>query len=620
MCGIFAVYSPDGLPQHPETYLRPLRTLAHRGPDDEGHFLNNQVFLGHRRLSILDLSPAGHQPMMSDDRRLALIFNGQIYNWRDIRTELEARGRAFASACDTEVILKAYQEWGTACFARLHGMWAIILWDAATNSLVVSRDRMGQKPLYLYRQGRTWVLSSEIKAILAFAPQAAEVNPLAVYRFVARAWQDFDATTFYKDIVALQPASVTVVRGGEARTDTYWRLHVRPDERMAPGRFRAVFEDAVRRHLQSDVPVAIALSGGIDSGSIAALATRAIDFKQPIHAFSICPPDAPDESPLIEATVRHTGIAHSYVDTGAIDYPSAIAEMIDRHDEPPPKVNHLYQYLLRKEVGRAGYKVILAGEGADEILGGYAKYAPMYLASLLAESRRAEARAFMHGALDLTGLPPRTLLARAHAYRHTGKGARAVQEHLFGHDLLASGLAFDLDLAFPPSSFPELGEGSERRFMHREMLDRLRLDIPMVLRMEDRNGMAHGVEVRSPFIDHMVIEAAYSFPQHMTMKGGLNKWPLRQAVADVVAPEVLATKSKMRRPGSDRHVVYDHLAGPLADLLSSGMGAGLLHPQALDMLHQENRRRDDNNAFVWFRVFCLLTWLDQLKDRRGRGR
>lgn len=609
MCGFITIYRQDGVSPDGHAAVCALRALAHRGPDDEGVFTDGGVFFGHRRLSILDLSSAGHQPMLSRDGQVALVFNGQIYNYLELKHELNGRGYVFRSTCDTEVLLAAYLAWGESCFERLRGMWAVVIWDKRSQSLVFSRDRIGLKPLYCYQGGGQLILASEIKAILTVDRQAAQLDTLTAFRYLARGWLDFTDNTFFESIRAVPPGTVSVVSNGSLRRRRFWSLRVETDEKRTPDDLRGVFTDTMRRHLQSDVPIAIALSGGVDSGSIACVAAYELGQREKVHGFSICPPDTPAESFWINATVRHAGIRHTYVDSDSVDHASLIDEMIAFHDEPPPKVNHVYQYLLRKAVGEAGYKVLLSGEGADEILGGYARYAPMYIASMLDLGRLDAIAAFVEGAQELTGQTSDQMLAAATQYLRTGLGARIVQESRVGYTLL--NVHQDDAIAFPAFEHPELRGRGKGMDLMREMLDRFRLDMPHVLKIEDRNGMAHGVEVRVPFLDHQMVEFCYGFPVEIYMRGGRNKYALRTAMASVLAPEIDNCRIKMRRPGSESHVVYDKLAPMMRDLLRDPRlrSSGLWVKDIADQFDVDCAARAPHQAFVWFRTYALGRWL-----------
>jgi len=547
--------------------------------------------------------------MLSRNGQVALVFNGQIYNYLELKHELSGSGYVFRSTSDTEVLLAAYLAWGESCFERLRGMWAVVIWDKRSQSLVFSRDRIGLKPLYSYQGEGQLILASEIKAILAIDRQAAQLDALTAYRFLARGWLDFTDHSFFERIRAVPPGTVSVISNGSLRRRRFWSLRVEMDKERTPSDLRDVLTDTVRRHLQSDVPVAIALSGGIDSGSIACAAAHELGQREKVHGFSICPPDTCAESFWINATVRHTGSRHTYVDADSVDYAPIIDEMIAFHDEPPPKVNHVYQYLLRKAVGEAGYKVLLSGEGNDEILGGYARYAPMYIAAMLDLGRLDAVAAFVEGAQEFTGQTPDQMLAAAIRYLRTGFGARTVQEHRFGDSLL-NAPAEDA-IAFPPFIHPELAAEEPGMDLLREMLDRFRLDMPHVLKIEDRNGMAHGVEVRVPFLDHQMVAFCFGFPVEMYMRGGQNKYALRVAMASILPHEINNCHIKMRRPGSESYVVYDKLAPMMRELLRDPrlVSTGLWVKGIADQFDADCAARAPHQAFVWFRTYVFGRWL-----------
>jgi asparagine synthase (glutamine-hydrolysing) len=287
-------------------------------------------------------------------------------------------------------------------------------------------------------------------------------------------------------------------------------------------------------------------------------------------------------------------------------------EMISCLDEPPPKVNHLYQFLLRKWVGQAGYKVMLAGEGADEILGGYTKYVPMYVATLLEEKRHECLESFLKGARELTGKTPEQILQAAQQFLKTGLGARRVQQNVYGESFLTSHYRYNNELAFPPFEYPELSKIKGPNALYKEMRDRFRMDMGMVLKIEDRNGMCRSSEVRSPFLDHVLVETAYRFPQHHYMLNGRNKAPFRDAVKHILTPEVLNMKKKLRRPGSERHVVYENLTNYIRDFFNTQTfkQSEIWNPQLPQMFEADLAARDFHRSFVWFRFYALSRWME----------
>ncbi|MBF0251420.1 MAG: asparagine synthase (glutamine-hydrolyzing), partial [Alphaproteobacteria bacterium] len=515
MCGIFSVFDFKGrLDSGRENAFRAaLRTLSHRGPDDEGWLRTDRHFLGHRRLSIMDLSSAGHQPMVSPCGGVTMVFNGQIYNWKQLRTQLEGLGHVFASQCDTESILLGYLEWGEEIFTKLTGMWAVVLVDERAGKLVVSRDRLGIKPLYEgVGENGELIFASEIKAIRPFVPGADTVDTTVAKRYMARGWLDDVSKTLYTGVRNFPAGCISVWENGVRRDRRFW-THPIPQRRATDIRaMRDLLIEVVDDHTQSDAPLATTLSGGIDSSTINAIMARELGKRTSIHAFSVDAPDIPDESPLIDETVRELGIQHEYICLNHLDYIREIDAMLDVHDEPTFSVGQLNQFMFRKKVHERGYKVLLVGDGADEVLAGYAKIVPMYVSALMDAGLNEQAEQVLHLSSELTGLGHDEAKSRLDLFRRTGVGGRTVQEYRFGYEMFSEAeRPVDARMGFHKThdQIRFLPSGQD---LFQELLDRMIVDIPQILRNEDRNGMAHGIEIRPVFLDHRLIELAWSYP------------------------------------------------------------------------------------------------------------
>lgn len=612
MCGILAAYNPAGPLPAPERFRPAVARLAHRGPDDSGEYSTRGLYFGHRRLAILDLSPLGHQPMLSPDGRVAVIFNGQIYNHLELRRELEAGGYRFKSTCDTETIVAAYEKWGADAIPRLRGMWALAIWDNRDRTLLVSRDRFGIKPLYHHvMEDGTQVFASEIKAILALAnhPPRAELD--VVQRYLARGWIGDVPESLFAGISLLPPASIMVWQDGKLKKqETFWSPPTPTQTRHDVREIYDVFREATAEHLQSDAPVALALSGGIDSTAIACMMAHDLGLGTRVKAFSVRTPDVPDESPLIDRTVALTGIEHEYIDVGAIDFAAAVDAMLLAHDEPTFSVGQMIQLIMRREVARQGYKVLLVGDGADEVFAGYRKVLPLFVHDLLAAGRCEEARRALRGSLDLTQYDLRGQLDRQRQYEQTGIPGRMVQEHRLGYAVFNDAHQPDDTRLFPLRQHPQLQgiAGGER--MYGELLNRISIDFPYVTRNEDRNAMANSLESRPVFMDHRLVETAWTYPFWMFMADGRNKTILRDAMAPILTPEVGAHRTKYVRPGSNRHLMYDYLAEPMRDLLTSQQvrKAGIWRDDLLAQYDADRAIRSRDNAAVWFRFYQFQRW------------
>lgn len=394
MCGIAAVFGKAGKPLDQAILGRMTESLVHRGPDDSGVFVEGAVGLGFRRLAILDLSPAGHQPMLSDDGRFVIVFNGEIYNYVELRQELIGAGYRFRSKSDTEVLLNAYRHWGSDCLAKLNGMWAFIIYDRHNRQAFGSRDRFGVKPLFVHRAREQVLFASEIKAIRASGAYQGGVNWAVASRFLVEGHLDDTDDTFYEDIESI-PRGVAFHLNAEGawKQWDYWNLEQLPVRHVAdpPATFADLFEDAVRLRMRSDVPVGVCLSGGLDSTSIicAAARQRAESHQEdsgPLQAFCYMAKEF-DESQYIRDTIAQTRAQLRELQTSPKDLWQSLRRMLWFQDEPVHTLTPVVGYQLMQLVATSGIRVVLNGQGADETIGGYFSYFGDYWRELLGAGR-----------------------------------------------------------------------------------------------------------------------------------------------------------------------------------------------------------------------------------------
>lgn len=581
MCGITALYepaAPDWLPAAVRTMTRLVR---HRGPDGEGlaYFLPDTAAaavrtdetpagvpgadsarpgavlgFGHRRLAIVDLSPAGHQPMAGPAGRCWITFNGEIYNHVELRAELAALGRTFVSGTDTEVILAAWETWGEGCLARFNGMFAFVLFDRAQRRLFAARDRFGVKPLYLWATPSGGLaLASEIKQFTAHPGWRARLDGQRAYDFLNWGIMDHTAGTLF--------AGVRQLRGGEflaaplaelPRTEPRRWYTLQPAEfagdfAAAGARFRELLDDSVRLRLRADVPVGSCLSGGLDSSAIvctmrAQLGDRAAQLQNTFSAYS----DVArfDERTYIEEVVAATGAGSHTV----IPSPDVLLAELDtltwHQDEPFGSTSIFAQWCVFRLARDRGVTVMLDGQGADEALGGYHGYFGPRLAGLLRQGRWLRFR------------------REAAAIRELHGQSRAAQAKLLANELLGAGLADRLRLlagrtvnapdfldlcrlgAVPAS--PHLGSVDLRdpvRSLGRAQLTALNL--PMLLHWEDRDSMAHGIEARLPFLDYRLVECCLGLPEDFKLSDGWTKRVLREGLRGRLPERVRLRRDKL---------------------------------------------------------------------------
>ena len=547
MCGIAGFVGPT------IGERAPLQTLAHRGPDDAGwvahapHLNAHAIhaLLLHRRLSILDLSTAGRQPMTTADGRCTIVFNGEIFNYRELREELQKLGCNFHTQTDTEVLLQAYVQWGAACLGKLIGMFALAITDERRSVLFLARDFFGIKPLYYVQSASGFAFASEIKALLDWLPIQRAVEPTRLYEYLRFGRTDHGERTLWRDIYQVPAAhylEVPLDRVERASPVRYWDLpsdgpiDISFDE--ATRRVREMFLQNMRLHLRSDVPVGAALSGGIDSSAIVA-AMRVVAPKSEIHAFSyIADEPAISEEPWVDLLGAHAGAIVHKVRASPDDLLADLDRLIYTQDEPFGSTSIYAQFRVFDLARQHGVKVMLDGQGADEMLAGYRQYVPARLGSLLRQGRLGEAYRFANRAAELPGMRGRLRLWL--------QAGRLLMPALGARWLCPAWLN--------SRWFQERGVelGATRRRCGRDVMrDELcqsvaATSLPMLLRYEDRNSMAASVESRVPFLTPAFAELVLRLPEeHLLAADGTSKNVFRAAMRGIVPDAILQRRDKI---------------------------------------------------------------------------
>lgn len=545
MCGINGIVELEQRAVAPERQRARIaamnRAIAHRGPDDEGSHFAPGVNLGFRRLAILDLSAAGHQPMLSDDGRYALVFNGEIYNHVELAAELRALGHRFASRCDAEVLLKAYQQWGAACLRRFNGMWAFAIWDARERRLFAARDRFGVKPFVYTQRGGEFVFSSEMAGLRAALP-LHEANLGKLHEYLAWGYRRNDGETFFDGVHELPPAHQLVVADGRVRQERWWQLdEARPEELSRTStaereeQLRQTLADAVRLRLRSDVPVALLQSGGLDSSIIAVLVNEARaaagEGAAPVSAFTaVYPGQVQDESAAVHELMRHCPQLRSVClapDAGemAAQLPGFVAAM----QEPVASTTVYAHWFLMRAVREQGIKVMLNGQGADEAMAGYGRYLSGYRLLDLWQSAPWRVPAEMAAVRSLTGQGLGAQLAQT-AKAVLGRRAAAAWRGRFseGSVPLLAPAFHAAHAARLPAGLMRWRADNLRTHLRRQLL----VDgFNQILHYEDQSAMSQGIEMRSPFVDYRFMQLAFALPDEERFSLGITKRLLRQAFA-----------------------------------------------------------------------------------------
>ncbi|HXO60822.1 MAG TPA: asparagine synthase (glutamine-hydrolyzing) [Candidatus Acidoferrales bacterium] len=610
LCGITGFTSKNWEP--PQGRIRAATsTLIHRGPDQSGVFESRLFSMGATRLKIIDLH-GGDQPILSEDGGTGIVFNGEIYNHLELRRELEERGHRFTSHSDTETVLHAFLEWDKECFSRLRGMFAIALWNKSEKRIVLARDRLGIKPLYISRQGEDVFFGSELKAIFAHPEIERHISleGLDCYlslNYVPCPW------TLVDGIEKLPPGYWLEWRDGQVTSDSYWRLPFGPSKHWtldsAKDELDGLMQSALREHLLSDVPLGVWLSGGIDSSAILHYAAQASSSQ--LKTFSISFRGRSfDETKYIRQVANSYGTDHHEMDLPPeTNLRGAIEEFAYYADEPTADAGALPVWFLSK-LSKTRTTVALSGEGADELFGGYLTYRANHLAryarAVPAMARRVALAAVRQWPVsdEKIGLEYKLQRFLEGSLLHPGRA------HTYWNGTFSDAEKAALVRAPLPLSLNQILEELLRLPANKDALaaflwlDQKYYLADDILTKSDRMSMAHSLEVRPPFLDHRIVEFAASLPADLKIRGSQQKFILRQLMRDKLPPTVL-TRAKI---GFDIPA-HDWLRGPLRDLLVDTLQAGAAEHAELfnsEILLKSVRLHLERKANIGYHLWGLL--------------
>lgn len=550
-------------------------TIAHRGPDADGLWAALGVGLAHRRLSIVGVQD-GQQPMRSSDDSVVIAYNGEVFNFVELRADLERRGHAFWTSSDTEVILHLYLEYGPDCVQYLNGDFAFALWDKARQRLMLARDRIGVRPLFYTEHQGALYFASEIKALLAVPGIEAQLDPLALDE-IFTLWAPVAPRTGFRNIAELPPAHIMLVDGNSRRIEPYWSLHypengdaydTRPEAEIAE-ELMEMLDDATRIRMRADVPVGAYLSGGLDSSITAALAAR--HTPRQLSTFSVSFESAEhDESRFQQSMVAALGTSHADVRCGALDIADCFPKVIAHTERPLVRTAPAPLYLLSGLVRERGLKVVLTGEGADEVFAGYDIFKEDKIRRFNARQKGSRFRPLLYKRLYpyLPNLQRQTAesLAAFFGVKPDGDAdplashrprmrATAAAKQFFSGDLRGMLAGYDAAEAVVgqlPQAFARWHPQHQAQYLEARFL----LPGYILSSQGDRMAMAHGVEGRFPFLDHRLIEFSNRLPPQLTLKGLTEKYILRKATAHLLPAEIGSrTKQPYRAPDSQAFAV-----------------------------------------------------------------
>jgi len=616
MCGI-AGFTHDS-PWNSDTVIRAMTSaLTHRGPDQQGYFSSGRIALGAVRLQVLDLND-GAQPWRGPANRNVIVYNGEIYNFRELRRELEDFGHRFHSNCDTEVALAAFRQWDTGCFARFRGMFAMAVWSEPENRLVLARDRMGIKPLYIRRSGSDLIFGSELKALFAHPSVTRQLNHAALEDFLALNYVPAPHTLI-QGIEKLPSGSYLEWRNGQTRLTHWWNPQCGPDHRLreadAAEELDGLLRNAVREHLVSDVPLGVWASGGIDSSALVHYAAEA--GGPPLNTFSVAFENKScDERVWFRDIARRYGTIHHEIElTSETDLTDAIREMAWFSDEPGADAGALPVWYLSK-LSRKHVTVALSGEGGDELFGGYMTYRADSLARPLRLAPRAVRRTALRAAKSLLPVS-NAKIGFEYKLKRWLEGSLLSPDdaHLFWNGSFSrldrQRLLNNCSGFMPGRLCTELPDASTVGFVNRYMMcDQKYYLQDNLLYKVDRMSMAHSLEVRPPFLDHRIVEFAARLPEHLKIRGSRQKIVLKRALRGKLPDSVL----NRRKSGLDIPA-HEWFRGPLLPLLqdtvthSALLASGLFDPQRALALIRDHKEKRINAGFQLWGLMTLFLWL-----------
>jgi len=600
MCGIAGIINFNQAPVNKKDLERMINVIKYRGPDDEGYYLKNNVGLGHCRLSILDLSKAGHQPMGNETDTIWIAYNGEIYNYLELKEKLKKRGHIFRSNTDTEVIIHLYEEWGEEGFGKMNGDWAFAIFDLKKKKIILSRDRFSVKPLYYTISNNIFYFGSEIKQLLPFLKNK-EPNINVLYKFLKQGLIDFNQETFFKGIFKVKPMEAMIIdlETGGAKKMRYWDYfseEVPNTEEGAIEKFKFLFEDSVKIRLRSDVPLGSLLSGGLDSSSISVVANRLAGGK--INCFSVVSSDKKySEEKFIDILSKERDIRVEKLFLEPKFIWDDLEKVIFHQDEPFGGFSIIAQNKILKEIKkRTNIKVLLSGQGGDEILCGYRKFFFFYLKEELKKGHIFNVFKNTFFSLFYRTILWQLSLSEAKRY------LPYFQRHGDPIDDILK-IKNTLEPIWQSKSLKE-----------RQILDINRYSVPALTHYEDRNSMGLGLEIRLPFLDYRLVNFTLNTPSSLKIKNGWTKYILRKSIKEL-PPKIAWRRDKQGFINPEEKWLRHDFKDRIIDLFKESQldKMGIIDKNKLLEIYEKFLREDkriwrsDITRFLiaelWFRKF-----------------
>ncbi|MGO8985832.1 MAG: asparagine synthase (glutamine-hydrolyzing) [Terriglobales bacterium] len=625
MCGIAGIFEFGRDARASAAALREMcGAITHRGPDDEGFYTDAALGIGMRRLSIVDVA-GGHQPISNEDGSLWIVFNGEIYNHLELREQLLARGHRYRTHSDTETVIHLFEEYGADSVEHLRGMFAFAIWNRDTRTLFIARDRLGIKPLYYNLTPERLLFGSEIKALLAHGGARPEFNRASLPEYLAFGYLSAEES-FYKGILKLLPGhTMTVTPDGKADIRQYWDLdaskpHESRDESYYVRSYRELLEGAVQSHLMSDVPLGVFLSGGVDSSAVAALMTKL--RREPVETFSVgYTEQSYSELPFARTVSDHIHSHHHEVLVSESDFFGALPHLIWHEDEPIVWPSSVSLYFVAR-LARESVTVVLTGEGADETLAGYTRYAFTLKNAAMDRGYRSVIPSIVRRGLrnsiansSLLGSTLRRKLEHTFLAKDGGSWASFYFDNFFSafneaeqKGLLTGEFAKEAVPATAYKNVLDYWEHSSGEILQRLLYTDIKTYLVELLMKQDNMSMAASIESRVPFLDHVLVEFATRIPREVQIRGLAGKGILKKAVQDLLPPSILYRR-KLGFPTPWGGWLAGQRLQSIRQLLLEprSLDRGYFRREAIEKLFDEHLAQRDNYDRIW-RLLNLELW------------
>jgi asparagine synthase (glutamine-hydrolysing) len=594
MCGISGIVNLSNNTVAKPDIINMMSAMKHRGPDDEGLFTKDSVGLGFVRLSIIDLTKAGHQPMKSDDDRYVMVFNGEIFNYIEIRDELKANGIVFNTNTDSEVLLKSYIFWGEACLHKLNGMWAFAIYDKLEKVLFASRDRFGVKPFYYYKDNERLVFASEIPSILTVLKQKPTANQGAIFDFIVFNRTDQNEETFFNGIFRLKHGCTLEIKDKQVKINQWYNLKENLKKPFKDAdEYGKMFSESIRLRLRSDVPVGICFSGGLDSSSILSVIYKNLG-KTDINTFSAvyAKNEYGDESEYINLYRDEVKNMH-FISPSASTLFKDLTDFTKSHAEPIPSTSPYAQFKVM-ELAKATVKVTLDGQGADEQLGGYHYFFGIYFKELLLKGRWGK------------------LVSEIIFYKKKHKSNYAIKTFIFFllPSIYKTSLRAQKNGYINRNFFKKHKRNSKTSdtiynstSLNQALLDHFEYKLEHLLKWEDRNSMHFSIEARVPFLDYRLVERTLSLPADKIIHEGTTKFILREAMNGLIPEKIYRRQDKLGFGTPEAEWFRNEIFKPyVLELLNSKSFTDrkIIDPKkALTLYHQHLERKINISQEIW---------------------